>query len=127
MENKKNIYALFVVGQLITFLFIILLQLLSRDLFLILLVSMHIGIVLIIISKKSFLKLKLNIKIYYKRLYLLLTPFLPMVFYKLLSYIFSYEVNKSFVFLYTMIVAAVTFSIAILNSIHLYRFIHTKK
>jgi len=123
MEKNKKYFSLFIVGQLITFLFIILLQLLSRNLFVVLLILMHLGIVFIIISKKRFLKQNLQVNLFYKRLYVLLTPFLPMVFYKLLSYVIHYEVNQNFVFIYTMIVAAITFSLSILNTVKFYAFI----
>jgi len=127
MEKNRNYFSFFLLGQFITFLFIILLQLLSRNLFIILLIAMHLGIVLIILSKKGFLKQGLEVKPFYMRLYLLLTPFLPMVVYKLLSYVISYEVNKDFVFIYTMIVAVTTFSLSIINSIKLNLFIKQKK
>ena len=128
MEKNRKYYTLFVIGQIITFLFIILLQIMNRNLFLILLVLMHVGIVFIILSKKGFIKSGYNIKSFYKRLYLLLTPFLPMVFYKLLSYLFSYSVNESFVLIYTLLIAAITIILSTINTISFYRYLtKTKK
>ncbi len=93
---KKEIklpFILFLLGILCSFGFLCLLQFVTFPLFILVLLCMHGGIVLFIVSKKKFKKAGISPSLYYKREYLMLSLFLPILLYKLLGRLGLYEVN----------------------------------
>ncbi len=94
MEKEyKRAYILFLLAILFTFGFICLLQFVSFPLFFLVLLLMHGGVVLFIVSKKLFKKAGASTSPYYKREYILLALYLPILLYKILGNFGLYTVN----------------------------------
>ncbi|MDI6452573.1 hypothetical protein [Peloplasma aerotolerans] len=127
MKNQNKILFMFIIGQVIVYTFIIMLQLMPKSLFWILLVLMHLGIIIMIISKKKFIAQGYQVKIYYHRVYLLLILFLPVMFYKLLSGLLTYSVNDTIVTYYTIVIASITILLSFLNILKFSAFLSIHK
>lgn len=84
-QPVKRALALFILAALFTFGFITLLQFAPMPWFFLVLVAMHIGIALFIISKRSFKKFDLEVSQFYKTQYLLLLPYLLVMLYTFTS------------------------------------------
>jgi hypothetical protein len=115
-------FLLFLLAQVFTFTFITLLQFTDFPLFVVMLLLMHVGIALFIISKKRFIKSNRAIKQYYTNVYLLLSLYLPILIYKLLSYLFFYDINVALKTTFTIVITICASIYSIYNSIlmHLY-------
>lgn len=92
-KEIKRAYLLFLLAVLCTFGFICLLQFVSFPLFFLILLCMHGGVALFIVSKKLFKKAGAATSPYYKREYLLLALYLPILLYKILGNFGLYTVN----------------------------------
>lgn len=117
IKTDKVNFLLFVSGQAITLTFITLLQMTPLWLFIPLLIAMHMGIALFIISKKRFLSDKRDVKPYYKRIYLLLVLYLPVLSYKLLGRLWPYEANQTWITTGTLIITGVCVIAFIINNL----------
>lgn len=122
--KKNNVYLLFLLAVIITFSCICLLQFIEFPVFIVVLVSMHVGIALFIISKKIFTKkLGLNVKKFYIREYLLLALYIPVLIYKLLSKTGWYQVNVPVKTVVSLVITAFSVIISVINGVKLYKFI----
>ncbi len=92
-KEIKKAYILFLLAILCTFGFICLLQFVSFPLFFLVLLLMHGGVALFIVSKKLFKKAGASTVPYYKREYILLALYLPILLYKILGNFGLYTVN----------------------------------
>ena len=92
-KEIRTAYILFLLAILFTFGFICLLQFVSFPLFFLVLLLMHGGVVLFIVSKKLFKKAGAATFPYYKREYILLALYLPILLYKILGNFGLYTVN----------------------------------
>ncbi len=126
MEKHINNFRLFVLAELLTVTFITLLQITNVRYFLVFLVLMHTGIALFVISKKRFLKSGLNVIKYYKNMYRYLALYLPILAYKLPSYLFEYTVNHQVIVGLTLTVTTIVVSLSILNTLALKRALNSQ-
>jgi hypothetical protein len=130
-KNSQMPFRLFLLAEGLTFVFVTLLQVVEFPLFLVVLLLMHTGIVLFIVSKKRFAKIGMVVKKYYLVEYLLLGLYLPILFYKILSYIFLYQVNEAWKLGLTLVISCVGILFSIINSIAFCRYLqsanHLKK
>jgi hypothetical protein len=116
MENHNKLFYYLIIGQVITFLSIAILQLTHNIGFLVMLLVMHGGIIILILVKKQLLKLNVNIKPYYKKMYLVLSLYLPLILYKIAARIFSFDYSKNIIYISTGLLFIVSF-IYLLRSI----------
>jgi amino acid transporter len=126
-KNRRLPVLLFILAQTLTFLFITLLQLVEFPLFLVFLLLMHTGIILFIVSKKHFTKLEISVKKFYQVEYVLLALYLPILFYKIFSYVFLYEVNEPLKLNLTLIITALNIVISGVNTARLTRFLRAQQ
>ncbi|MGI6105518.1 MAG: hypothetical protein ACOYD7_04900 [Raoultibacter sp.] len=81
----KKAHIQFILAAAFTFGFITLLQFTPMPWFFLVLIAMHVGIALFIISKRSFRSIKLDVSRFYRTQYLLLLPYLLVMLYTFAS------------------------------------------
>lgn len=121
MANHKHLFIVFIIGYVLTFIFITLLQVAKDQLFIPLLIFMHMGILLLIFSKKMFIKQNLFIKPYYHKIYLLLALYLPILGYKLTTKILKIDYQKEIVIIITYILTGFCIIVSSYVSIQFYK------
>jgi len=125
-KNNKTNYYLFITAEVMTFTFITTLQFTEYPVFLIMLIFMHMGIALFVISKKRFLKEGISVKSFYRFEYGLLAAYLPILAYTLLSYLFHYEVNEPLKVIIALILTMLCIILSIVNALKLYKYLQQK-
>lgn len=90
------------------------------------LIFMHMGIALFVISKKRFLKEGISVKSFYRFEYGLLAAYLPILAYTLLSYLFHYEVNEPLKVIIALILTMLCIILSIVNALKLYKYLQQK-
>jgi hypothetical protein len=132
MKNKKK-FALFILAQVVTFGFITLLQFQSPKenlvAFILVLLAMHGGIAVFIVSKRLFKKAGIELKKFYGREYYFLLWYLPALFAKLFLPLMTkltfagdsleYMFKLGFVVAITLVFAAES----VFNDVRLYKFL----
>lgn len=119
-EDRKP-FVLFVLAQCLAFSCIALLQVASPRLFIPLLLVMHVGILLFIISKKRFVKTRPDLKIHYRISYACLALFLPLLLYRLVAHGLFSNMNERFVFTGTMIAVTISVGVGLFNTFSMKR------
>ena len=103
-KKLKGPLGLFYFAQIVVFSMITLLQFVKQGWFFLVLLMMHGGIVLLIVSKKWFSQFGFTIKPYLKRIYQALALFLLIMFYQVGSLLFTYEVDESLKMIATFVI-----------------------
>lgn len=121
-RTKRGKFILFILGEVFAFGFICLMQFIDvRTQFLtfvLVLIGMHGGIILLLLSKKLFTtEYDDNLKKYYSVEYILLALYLPVLLLKILGVTFSYPTKLVVIFSIT----AVAVIISIINNVRLYK------
>ncbi|MBP3437054.1 MAG: hypothetical protein J6K61_03990 [Clostridia bacterium] len=123
-EQKVN-FTLFLLAILVTFSMLALLQLVSSLLFVIVLLLMHGGVVLFIVSKKRFQRASVAVKPFYKREYIMLALYLPILAYKILGKLGLYTVNECLKMWVVLVLTGLCLVGSAINALYLFR--HLKK
>ncbi len=110
-------FILFISAVIITFSLIASLQFTPMPWFFLVLLCMHFGIFLFIFSKRRFRKNGLDVGKYYKREYLLLALYLPVLLAKILQSIGIISFDTKIKALIVLILTAVCLIISAVNSI----------
>ncbi len=121
-ETARN-FGLFVLGYLVTFTFIALLQPAEGWLFFLFLLAMHAGIVTLIVSKKKFMAHDPSVKPFYDRLYLLLALYIPLLLYKLVGFFFPGVHNGTIASVAMIVVIVVSVAGSIKNAMKFYAYL----
>ena len=119
--KSKQAFGIFLLAQIITYIFITFLQQVQGVTFFLFLVFMHGGILLFIISKKMFQQLGVEAKPFYQRSYLLLSFYLPLMLYQLASYIFAYRVDNEAKWWITIGLTSVAVGVSTIQNIQFYQ------
>ncbi len=122
-RHDKISFLLLLLGQVVTLVFITWLQISPLWMFIPLLIAMHMGIALLIISKKRFKAQHHHIKPYYNRIYLMLALYLPIIAYKMLGRILPYEADQTWITWLTWGVTTTCVIGFILNTLALHRYV----
>lgn len=121
VPNDLKAFVLFVLAQCLAFSCIALLQMTSTRMFIPLLLVMHVGIVLFIVSKKRLVKTRPELHVHYRISYVCLALFLPILFYRLVAETLLQTMHEGFVFILTMIAVAISVVTGILNTLRMSR------
>ena len=127
MTDKTRNYMLFVLANLVTFTFISLLQVADGWLFVVVLLAMHSGIALFVVSKKRFMVHDVSVKRFYDRAFIWLALYIPLLLYKIVGYLFpgTYHGTIARITMTCVIVASVTGSI--LNVVRFYKYLFVER
>ncbi len=117
-------FRLFVLGNLVTFLCIALLQLAEGMSFFLLLLAMHAGIVMLFVSKKRFMAHDPSAKQFYDRAYLYLGLYVPLLLYKLAGYFFPGVYSGTMASIAITCVIVISVAGSTLNVFRFYRYLH---
>ncbi|GEM_PF-1511876 len=112
---------LFVFGQFTAFFFITLLQVSPIRLFVPLLILMHVGIALFIISRKRFLEDKRDVIFHFRIVYGLLALYLPLLVFKLLERFSGARIEESLIAVAAYSLAGICLVVASLNALRMVR------
>jgi amino acid transporter len=121
VREYQNPFVLFILAQGLAFSCIAFLQVASADAFIPLLLAMHVGIVLFILSKKRFLPIKPELKVHYRISYACLGLFLPILLYRLIASNLCSNMNEKIVYTGTIIAVTISVILGILNTFHMWR------
>lgn len=121
-ETKRN-FSLFLLGNVVTFAFIALLQLAEGSLFFLFLLAMHGGIVTLIVSKKRFVAFDPSVKQFYDRVYFLLALYIPLLLYKLVGFFFPGAYHGTIASAAMIVVIVVSVAGSILNAMRFYAYL----
>lgn len=116
-DDLKRAKTFFLLGEVITFGFITLLQFLSGVWFILALVLMHSGIVMFIVARKRFEKQGVNVLRQFRLTYIVLAFYLPVLGYKLLARVFAYAVNETLTTIYVLVLTAIAVMIGVYNTL----------
>jgi len=125
-KTSKTNFILFIMSEVLTFTFIVMLQFTEYPVFLISLLFMHLGILFFIISKKRLQKAGVDVKAFYLFEYGLLSAYLPILAYTLLSYLFHYEIDRPVKLTITLILTFLCIILSIINTIKLQKHLRQK-
>jgi hypothetical protein len=111
MVKQSNFIWLFSLAYLFTVGMLLLLQLSKVPWFIVWLVLMHSGIVMLAILKKR--SKALITKAYFKRAYLSFGLFIPILIYKLVALVFSFEENEQLVKIISFVIIGLCLLLAV--------------
>ncbi len=111
MVKQSNFIWLFSLAYLFTVGMLLLLQLSKMPWFIVWLVLMHSGIVMLAILKKR--SKALNTKAYFKRAYGSFALFIPILIYKLVALVFSFEENEQLVKIISFVIIGLCLLLAV--------------
>ncbi len=112
--SHKDI-GLFILAHILSFPFIALLKIVPAWLFIPCLVAMHIGIALFLLSKRNFEASEIDIRLHLKTVYILLALYLPLLLYRLMSAIFPYDVQPTYLAITTAVLTLFITIVSVLN------------
>jgi hypothetical protein len=117
-------FRLFVLGNLVTFLCIALLQWAEGTTFFLFLLAMHSGIIMLIVSKKRFMAHDPSVKQFYDRAYLYLGLYVPLLLYKLVGYFFPGVYSGTIASVAITCVIVISVAGSTLNVFSFYGYLH---
>lgn len=120
-DQLTSAKTLFLFAQIDTFGFITLLQFLSGFWFVMALLAMHSGILMFIFARKRFEKLGIDSNKHFLVTYIVLSLYLPILIYKLLSRIIGFLENEALVFAYVVSLTAIAIIIGVFNTASLFK------
>ena len=115
MSRNNKFLLVYGTANAFTLFMLFMLQVSSWPIFILWLVLMHLGIIALALTKRKFKDL--DIKTYYKRVYLSFALFIPILIYKLILAIIDQEENESVVNIAVIIVMTVSVIVLLFNII----------
>ncbi|MEG1528697.1 MAG: hypothetical protein RR248_00560 [Clostridia bacterium] len=126
-KDKLVPYLLFILAQVFAFGFIVALQFVSPKemlwLFILVLLLMHVGIALFIVSKKLFKKVGVNLSRRYLIEYVLLLAYIPFLLIKIIGLPFHFEIPRNIKMPIIYAITAIVVVVSVYNDIIVYKII----